>query len=118
MGRIYKNENQLLVVKMLDIYGSDDLDWMSYQITKKNILTFHHIIPVSEGGLAIIENGALITKVAHKNLNILEYKDIHLFDAWNQLFIEINKSKQNLEDTCYRKESKILKKYTQQILYK
>ncbi|MBQ6285478.1 MAG: hypothetical protein IJK67_04135 [Bacilli bacterium] len=48
MGKIYQNKNQLLLQELIKIYQPDELDWLSYQITKKNILTLHHIIKESE----------------------------------------------------------------------
>lgn len=117
MGKIYKNNNQLLVEEMIKIYQPSDYDWMSYQITVKNILTFHHILEQKNGGLITIDNGALVTKKGHRALNIIENKSWLLYKAWNELFQEINKSKQPLDD-YYITQSKILKKYTQKILYK
>ena len=117
MGKIYINENQVLVKKMIEIYKPDQFDWMSYQITVSNVLTFHHIVEQSKGGLTIIENGALITKKGHRALNMLESRDISLYIAWNQLFQEINKSFQP-PDTYYIEESKVLKKHTQKVLHR
>jgi len=117
MGKIYSNDNRLLVVKMIEIYKPRDFDWMSYKITKKNFLTFHHIIESSKGGLSIIENGALITKNGHQLLNKIYCIDKMLYDDWNELFKLINGSmKEPTEEMM--EESKILKKYSQNLLYK
>lgn len=37
MGRIYINENQLLVEELVKIYQPNNFDWLSYQITKSFI---------------------------------------------------------------------------------
>jgi len=39
---------------------------------KPTIVTYHHIIPVRDGGKISIENGANISSYMHQNLNILE----------------------------------------------
>ena len=117
MGKKYKNDNQLLVVKMIEIYKPKEFDWMSYKITRNNFLTFHHIIEESRGGLTVIENGALITKNGHQLLNKIRLIDKELYDDWNQLFILINKSMTSPSDEIME-ESKILKKYSQNLIYK
>ena len=117
MGKIYVNENKILLNQMIDIYKPDGFDWMSYQITKKNILTFHHILEATKGGLATIENGALITKKAHRILNILTTYDYLLYEEWQQLFCYINKSRQPMDDYA-KGYSRALKKHTQNIIYK
>ena len=116
MGKVYINENQILVSKMIEIYKPYKIDWMSYSITKKNILTFHHIIEVCNGGKNIISNGALITKNAHRVLNILGDRNYLLYEEWNQLFKDINDSL--MPPSEYHKEcSRTLKRYTQRLIY-
>jgi hypothetical protein len=34
MGRVYKNENQLLLQELVKIYEPNGFDWLSYQILK------------------------------------------------------------------------------------
>ena len=112
MGKVYKNSNHIIILQMIEIYHPEVADWMQYQITKSNILTFHHIKKVSENGNCCIENGALLTKRAHRILNMVESLDIALYN----LFILINKAKTKPCDE-YISEAKILKKYTQKIVY-
>ena len=38
MGRIYVNENKILLNEIIEIYKPEKYDWLSYQITKNNIL--------------------------------------------------------------------------------
>jgi len=117
MGRIYQNENQILLLQMIEIYKPEVADWMQFQITKNNILTLHHIKKSCEGGLATIDNGAILTKKGHRALNIVEALDSVLYDEWNVLFTLINQGKQ---PPCqeYVTEAKKLKKYTQQAIYR
>lgn len=117
MGKIYVNSNQILVRNMIEIYKPDGIDWMSYQITKNNKLTFHHIKEASRGGETSIENGALVTIKGHRILNIIEAKDFLLYKDWNELFEQINKANKPL-DNYYKEQSRSLKEYTQKILYK
>lgn len=49
-GKIYVNENQILLRQLIEIYQPNNFDWLMYQITKKNTLTLHHVDEVSEGG--------------------------------------------------------------------
>ncbi len=116
MGKIYSNENQSLVIEMIKIYQPDNYDWMNYLITVKNILTFHHIIEQSQHGLTIVENGALITKKGHRVLNILSERDYQLYCTWNDLFKDINDSMLPPSEE-HKNEMKILKKYSQKLIY-
>ena len=116
MGNKYVSENKILLLEMIKVYSPCEIDWMCYQITKNNILTLHHIEKICEGGLTLIENGALLTKRAHRILNIIEHSDYALYIDWNDLFYLINESKiPPCED--YIKEMRLLKKYTQSIVY-
>ena len=117
MGKVYQNENQIILLQMLEIYKSDITDWMQYEIIKRNILTLHHIKKACEGGTDSINNGAILTKRAHRILNMVEAIDSVLYDEWNALFMLIN---QGAKPPCneYICEGKKLKKYTQKIVYK
>lgn len=117
MGKIYVHENKILVDQMIEIYKPQEIDWMSYLITTKNTLTFHHIIEKSKGGLTCIENGALLTKKAHRALNVLAIKDDILYREWNEFFVDLNASKKPMDDYCKYYSSK-LKQATIKVLYK
>lgn len=117
MGRIYINEKQLILKKMIEIYRPTSTDWMSYIITKKNFLTYHHIKPEKEGGKISIENGALLTKNAHRDLNRIEEFDYALYQDWNELFWFILNSQAPI-DEYYKIEAQKLKMHTKKLLYK
>lgn len=116
MGTIYTNENQIILLDMISIYNPEKIDWMSYQVTKKNGLTLHHIDKVCNGGITRIDNGAILTKRAHRIINIIESKDYDLYIDWNLLFYVINRS--NIPP-CeeYISEMRLLKKHTQNVVY-
>ena len=126
MGTIYINENQLLLQELLKIYKLDDLDWLSYQITKQNILTLHHIIKQAEGGPLRIDNSAPLTKKSHRVLNICESRDFILYSEINSFFKEIIAYRMALKDQLtkmalndeFRRESKSYKLALSKVLYK
>ena len=117
MGKIYKNANQQLLSTLINIYKPTDFDWLNYQITKKNILTLHHIVKVADGGILSIQNAALLTKRSHRALHICESKDFILYSEINSFFEEIVARRAPLDDYL-KKESKEYKKVLTKVLYK
>ncbi len=116
MGKIYQNENQLLIPELIAIYKPLGIDWLSYQITKSNILTLHHVIKVAEGGILSVENAALLTKKSHRILNICESKDFVLYQEINDFFKEIIARRAPLDDNLMR-ESREYKKVLTLTIY-
>lgn len=82
-------DEQRVIKEMIEIYRPGEYDWMGSRISKKNVLTFHHIVKRKEG-LTIKENGALLTQKSHQRLNKLEVHNKDLFERWQWLFIAIN----------------------------
>lgn len=117
MGKVYQNENQILLQQLIEIYHPDNFDWLSYQITVKNILTLHHIIKAADGGSLEIENAALLTKNSHRALHIYESKDFILYSEINDFFREIISYKSGLDDYL-RRESKEYKRSLIRTIYK
>lgn len=77
---------------MLKIYRPySGLDWMNYRINNSKDLTFHHIIKKEDGGIASIDNGALLVTDAHQYLHIIECIDYNRYIVLNRLFDAINK---------------------------
>lgn len=91
------NLEQELIKRMVLIYGTTDYDWMGTLISKDNPLTYHHIIKRKHGDTTL-SNGALLTKRSHEKLNKLYYRNPGLFDAWQMLFLEINRSQAPLTE--------------------
>ena len=113
---------QELIEKMIKIYNPNGYDWMGFPITKNNKLTYHHIQMKKDDGQTILENGALLTKSAHRLLNILKTKNSDLYDEWQWLFYAINSSltqpsyayiemmnelREQTTDTIYSKEKRL-----------
>ena len=116
MGKIYHNENQILLKELIKIYMPNHYDWLSYQITKANILTLHHIIKAADGGKLEIQNAALLTKKSHRALHICENRDFILYSEINNFFREII-ANEGLNDYLIR-ESREYKKALSKTLYK
>jgi len=117
MGKIYQNENQILLQDLIVIYQPDNYDWLSYQITRKNTLTLHHVTKVAEGGILDKSNAALLTKKSHRALNICEARDYYLYEEINSFFREIIAHSAPLDDVL-KIESKNYKKALVKTLYK
>ena len=76
---------------MISIYGEGC--WMGYKLTKKNPYTYHHIKEARNGGRVTLDNGALLTRFAHDDLNEMECRVRCLYRELNELFKELNKTK-------------------------
>lgn len=99
MRRTIKNNNEVLK-RMKKIYYTKEneyLDWMGFRITDTNKPSYHHIEKAEdlrkkkENDDATIENGAYLGKKSHELLHRIEANDRDLYDAWNYLFLVINK---------------------------
>ncbi len=108
-------ENHTVLNLMITIYKPLNKDWMGYSIQKtkgrnsKMILTFHHINEERKGGKATLENGAILSSKAHKDLHTLEFRNYELYQKWTNLFIEINQNKGPLTSELEAKREHLLK---------
>ena len=84
-------EERDVLALAIQIYVPDNFDWMRYEITKTNYLTYHHIISRRYGSTDL-SNCALLTKNAHHKLNRLYHKNPLVYDEWQILFRAINDS--------------------------
>jgi len=78
--------------KLIERHGIYEVDWMGFELSRKNPLTYHHIKKNCDKGKKTLENGAPLTKKAHILLNCLEQESPELYNEWNDLFKEINQS--------------------------
>lgn len=117
MGKIYINENKILLQELIKVYQPVDYDWLSYKITKKNILTLHHIVKVEDGGELSFENSALLTKRTRQAFHICEHRDFVLYGEINDFFREIV-SHSTVLDSNLEKQSREYKKALMKTLYK
>lgn len=96
--------------RLVERHGTYGVDWMGFTLSKKNPLTYHHIQKESEKGKKTLENGAPLTKNAHRFLNCLERVKPDLYDEWNELFKEINQSEAPLTEEHEQKIKTLRKK--------
>lgn len=108
-------EEQILLSKLISIYTPNGYDWMGVPITKDNPLTYHHI-EKRNGNNTTLQNGALLTKSAHRKLHMLENRDIDLYNEWNWLFYAINYSETH-PSYAYCEMIEELKNKTKEIIY-
>lgn len=66
-------------------------DFMGYKLSKKDILTYHHlIVPRRNNGPMTIENGAIIQRTPHDYLHIIEGRDYDMFCYITSEMIDMN----------------------------
>lgn len=101
MRKTIKLNNEILK-QMRKIYyskGDKYIDWMGFRITEVNKPSYHHIKKAeilrkeNENDDATMENGAYLGKKSHELLHKIEMIDKDLYNAWNHLFLLINKTK-------------------------
>jgi hypothetical protein len=85
--------NKNVLYEMFNIYGYPNIDWMGYEVTDDDIITYHHIKEKRNGGPESVNNGALLTSRAHLTLHRIEKYDIDLYNEYNYYFQIINDMK-------------------------
>ena len=76
---------------MINRYSISKIDWMGYKVSKDNPYTYHHCYVKKEhGGKETVANGAILTKIGHEYLNIIESRDIELYNYINNILKQIN----------------------------
>lgn len=75
---------------MISIYNLNGIDFMGYKVSKHNPYTYHHIKKRCMGGCETLENGAILTKVAHTYLHIIESRDLLLYEYINNVLKQVN----------------------------
>lgn len=101
-----KNINK--IKGLINIYG--DTCWMGYKVSDRNPYTFHHIKKDCNGGRRNLENGALLSIYAHKDLNEIERKLKQYYIELNKLFRMLNDTKAPPTMEYYIEINRILKK--------
>lgn len=74
---------------MIDYYNLKGIDFMGYKVNKNNPYTYHHIIKRCLGGNESFENGAILTKISHQYLHIIESRDLIIYEYINNIFKQI-----------------------------
>lgn len=78
--------------QMIKIYHLSEFDFMGYKLEKNP--TFHHLKKSEFGGKYEISNGAVLNKISHQYLHIIEYKEIELYMLLNKLLKISNENKE------------------------
>lgn len=96
--------------QMISIYGEGC--WMGYRLDKQNPYTYHHIREARNGGKVTLDNGALLTRLAHDDLNEMENhgKARCLYHALNELFKELNQTRKPPTKEYFKEVNGILLK--------
>lgn len=75
---------------MICEFNLKGIDFMGYKLNKNNPYTYHHIVKRCHGGEETRENGAILTKIAHEYLHIIESRDLQLYEYLNLIMKQIN----------------------------
>lgn len=95
------NKKQEVINKMIEIYEPNGRDWMGYTMTEENPYTYHHILEKRNGGPVTVENGALLTKEAHSDLNELDQYCPEAYEEYQAIFRYINESNCPITEEMY-----------------
>lgn len=94
---------------MIVIYKPDGIDWLNFKLQKKSPYTFHHIQEVRNGGIRTITNGAILVRIGHNFLNLLDNQDHRTYVLLNGVFKELNQTQQPPTDDYYEEVDHILR---------
>lgn len=75
---------------MINEWGVKKICWMGYKVSKENPFTYHHLVKKEHGGKESLENGAILTDIAHRYLHIIESRDKELYEYINNVLWQIN----------------------------
>ena len=90
-----------VLCQLLRIFEPKNIDWMGYKVSKKNPYTYHHILERRYGGKLTVDNGAILSRLAHDHLNYLELYVPEAYDDWQRFFRFINSKKSPLTKEDY-----------------
>ena len=74
-------------------------------------MTFHYIIKEVDGGAKVVNNGALLTRLAHRYLHLIEKYDSGLYGWLSSVLRRINDSKREPTKEDYREIIEILERF-------
>lgn len=93
---------------LIRIFGNNC--WMGYAVSNSNPYTFHHIRKRKSGGAREIQNGALLTRKAHNDLNRIEKELSEYYRELNEMFRELNNLMKPPTVEYYKEINRILLK--------
>ena len=95
---------------LITIFQPDGYDWMNFAISKSNPYTYHHILERKNGGDVSIDNGAILTKRAHRFLHILQVYCPEAYNDLQDVFRRINDSKEPVTQQYVDEIDEIMRK--------
>ena len=96
--------------ELIEIFQPNGIDWMGYEQTTNNPYTYRCIKSTRDGGLATINNGAILTINSNWELNVLDNEYNKVYNELKQLFKELNTTKRPPTNDYYERVEYILKK--------
>ncbi len=98
---------------MIAHWRMEHFDWMYYPLDEGEAFSFHHlIIPKSEGGLAVLDNGAILVKhTSHEYLHLIAEIDRDIFDYITNILIQVNLQEYMTTYTQYAQINNALKSF-------
>ena len=102
-------ENKEILELLLSLF-LPDYDWLGFMESKNNPYTFHHIVPVRDGGKTTKKNGAILTKNGHKLYNYIEQDYPNIAEELTELFITLNETNSPATEEYYEEVNKVLEK--------
>lgn len=103
------------IIKMINIYQTNDVDWMGDKITSLSDLTRHHIVKKQYDGIDDISNYALLTSYSHHFIHFLENHYNKEYNYLNDMFIELNNSKKPPNEEYFNNIMSVLKRVRKDI---
>jgi hypothetical protein len=96
--------------ELIEIFQPNGIDWMGYLWTPRNPYTYHHCKEVRNGGKTTINNGAILTRDSHIDLNYYDNRVNHIYQQLNKLFKMLNNTKRPPTEEYFEELDYILKK--------
>lgn len=98
------------LIELIEIFQPDGIDWMGYEQIGSNFYSYHHIKEVRNGGKTTINNGAILTRDSHFDLNYYDNRVNHIYQQLNKLFKMLNNTKKPPTEEYFEELDYILKK--------
>lgn len=104
------DKTRKLKQEMIKVYGLKC--WLNelWIPNKKDILTYHHILEVRNGGKVKWENGALLSLYRHDYLNYLDLYYHSIYNELNGLFYDLNRTYAPPTDEYYEEVKRVLRR--------
>ena len=103
------------IEEMINIYDTRKIDWIGDSIKTLSDLTRHHIVKKQYGGDNSVNNYALLTTSSHHFIHEIETKYNKEYIYINNLFMDLNESKNPPDKDYYDKILPVIKRIRKRI---